>query len=164
MNKSDFKTTCAILTLALTLAACGDSSAEPGMGDGGASVTLADGTKVAAATSAAGLAPPANLPAFAPVYPGATIDNVTLNDRAPHKGILSFTAKATVEDVARFYKQQGQQSGLELKQDVESSGSQTIMLAKPGNPGEDIGVQVSIGPSMQGQGQVVTVLTYAGPQ
>lgn len=150
--------------LAVALAGCGEGSDDSGTGNGGLNATLEDGTKVSSATSGTGLAAPANLPAFAPVYPGARIDNVVVNDRSANKGILSFTAAATAQDVARYYKEQGQSAGLELRQDMEQSGSHTIMLAKAGKPGEDIGMQINIGPSMQEQGKVVAVITYAGPQ
>jgi hypothetical protein len=145
--------------LAFILAACGSET-----GDGGMGTTLEDGSTVATAISDKGLAVPANLPDFAPIYPGGIVDNVVVNERSPGKGILSFKVKATVEEVAGFYRQNGEKAGLDLKQDQDTGSGQSLMFIKPGAPvGDDYGVQLNIGPDMQAADGVVVAMTYSGP-
>ena len=159
MNAAQLRTGAMAGMLALVLAACGSET-----GDGGMGVTLEDGSTVTTAISDKGLAVPANLPDFAPIYPGGIVENVVVNEGAPGKGILSFKVKATVAEVASFYRQNGEKVGLDLKQDQDTGSGQSLMFIKPGAPvGDDYGVQLNIGQDMRAADHVVVAMTYAGP-
>lgn len=159
MIMTQFRTATIAGTLALVLAACGSET-----GGGGMGVTLEDGSTVTTATSDKGLAVPANLPDFAPIYPGGIVENVVVNERSPGKGILAFRVKATVADVVGFYRQSGEKFGLTLKQDEDTGSGQSLMLIKPGAPvGDDHGMQLNIAQDMRAADHVVVAMTYSGP-
>lgn len=150
--------------LTVLLAACGEGPVDLDMADGSADVRMADGTAISSDATGKGLAPPDNLPAFAPVYPGGTVQQVIVNDRSPSKGVLSYSAAASVDEVARFYLGHGQKAGFELRQDdVPSDQSRSITFVKSGEPGKEIGFQANISSGYQAEGTVNVALTYAGP-
>lgn len=80
--------------LIVLLAACGEWPADLNFADGSADATMQDGTAFATDTTGKGLAPPANLPDFAPIYPGGTVQQVVVNDRSPAKPLHYALAKA----------------------------------------------------------------------
>lgn len=147
------------------LAACGDSApVDLNTADGSADFTMKDGTEIATATNGKGMAPPENLPDFAPIYPGGRVQQVMVNDRSPGNGVVSFRAKASIEEVARYYIGKGSSAGLELKtDDAPSPVTRTLMFAKSQAPGKDIGFQANISQSFPEDGSVIVALTYVGP-
>lgn len=153
-----------ISALSFMLAACGESAVDLNMADGSADVRMADGTAISTDATGKGLAPPDNLPAFAPIYPGGTVQQVVVNDRSPNNGVVSYRATASVEEIAQFYMGQGQDAGLELKQDdAPSEQSRSITFAKSLEPGKDISFQANISSGYQAEGTVNVALTYSGP-
>lgn len=105
----------------LALAACGGQDTKTvtvPTGDGGAAtvkttekgdtqevtITGKDGTSTAVITAGAGATAPANLPAFAPVYPGATIES-SLAGSGPEGsgGVLVMKTQDAPDKVAAFY-------------------------------------------------------------
>lgn len=146
------------------LAACGEGPVDLNMADGSADVRMADGTAISTDATGEGLALPDNLPAFAPIYPGGTVQQVVVNDRSPNNGVVSYKAAASVEEIAQFYMGQGQKAGLELKQDdTPSEQTRSISFAKSLEPGKDIGFQANISADLLTEGSVIVALTYVGP-
>jgi hypothetical protein len=106
----------------LALAACGGQDTKTvtvPAGDGGTAtvkttekgdtqevtITGPDGKSTAVITAGDGAAAPANLPAFAPVYPGAKIES-SLSGSGPEGsgGVLVMTTKDAPDKVAAFYE------------------------------------------------------------
>lgn len=143
----------------LTLSACGDGGSEIAVDDGKGGETT-----IGISGSKTGLAAPANLPAFAPLYPGARVDNVVFNAGQPHKGVVAYTVKAEAEDVIAFYKSKGTSAGLKAAQEMNTSSSRMLVMAKTALGGDDIGMQVNVMPSMQDQGSMTVSLVYSGPE
>lgn len=142
------------------LAACGDGAGLPGSS---VDTELKDGTVMSYATTSKGLTAPADMPSFAPIYPGGVIDNVNTNKDKPGRGVLGFRAKASVEEVVQFYRQNAEKSGLKLMDDQGGAGGQMLTFVKPDGPSEGHGVQVTIVPDMANAGGVVVAMMYAGP-
>lgn len=146
------------------LAACGEAPVDVNMADGSADVRTADGTAISNDVTGKGLAPPDNLPAFAPIYPGGTVQQVMVNDRSPGNGVVSFRAKASMDEVARFYLAKGTAAGLELKtDDTPSPTTRTVIFAKSQAPGKDVGFQANILQNFPEDGSLTVALTYVGP-
>ncbi|KPF63662.1 hypothetical protein [Porphyrobacter sp. AAP60] len=152
-------------TILALLAACGGAApVDLDTADGSADFTMKDGTAISTDTTGKGMTPPDNLPDFAPIFPGGTVQQVMVNDRSPTKGIISYTAKASIDEVARFYIGKAQTAGLDLKQDdTPSDQSRSITFVKSPEPGVDIGFQANISSGYQPEGMVNVALTYAGP-
>lgn len=142
-----------------SLSACGGGGTEMSVDDG-----KGGETHISMRDSKAGLAAPDNLPAFAPLYPGARVDNVVFNAGQPHKGVVAYTVKAEAEDVIAFYKSKGTNAGLKAAQEMNTSSSRMLVMAKTALGGDDIGMQVNVMPSMQDQGSVTVSLVYSGPE
>lgn len=147
------------------LSACGDAApVDLNTADGSADFTMKDGTAFTTDTTGKGLAPPANLPDFAPIYPGGTVQQVVVNDRSPGNGVVSFRAKASMDEVARFYLGKSSSAGLELKKDdTPSPETRSMTFAKSLAPGKDIGFQANISQTFPKDGSVIVALTYMGP-
>lgn len=133
-----------------------------GCGDGGTETTLEDGTSIRADASGAGLAAPSNLPDFAPLYPGARVDNVVLDPRSPGKGMVAYTVQAKVDDVFAFYKDKGTGAGLKSVQETSQSGSRMLAMTATDSNAADTGMQVNVMPSFEGNGQVTVSLVFSG--
>lgn len=141
------------LALIAALTACGD---------GGAAVTLEDGSGVRTSTSGKGLAAPDNLPPFAPLFKGAKVDNTVLNAKEPHKGVVAYTVEAKADDVIAFYRAKGEAGGLKAAQEMNTSGSRMLVMARTALGGEDVGMQVNVMPSLQSDRHVTVTLVYSG--
>ena len=75
---------------------------------------------------------PRNMPDYAPLYPGARIENVMEGTSsgeggADSGGMVTFLTDADMETVARFYRERLNASGLTERSDV--SMGNTMMLA-----------------------------------
>ncbi len=142
---------------ALTLAAC----------DGGNKQTVANpesGERVTLESGSGTKAPP-NMPAFAPLYPGAriesTVSGVSSQDTGSNQGgMVSFRVADDMEKVAAFYRSAMDRSGLTERTDVNMNGTLMIAGAKPDNADE--GLQVTIAPNTDGPGSFVSLVYSLG--
>ncbi|MGE0044864.1 MAG: hypothetical protein AB7J28_07090 [Hyphomonadaceae bacterium] len=101
-------------------------------------------------------AAPYNLPAYTPLYPGAVIDNsnATAASGGPG-GLVSFTAPASVETVAAFYR--GQAIGREVSE-AEASGTRMIAVSA----GAAERAEIHIAPSENGARVVIAYVLPGG--
>ncbi|MBY8825160.1 hypothetical protein [Sphingomonas colocasiae] len=146
-----------IMAAAVLLAGCGGGTpAEEGPA-GRPEVKLAG-------PGAGEVAPPANLPPFAPLYPGARVTTTTLNPQDPGKGMMAMAVpNADSAAIIAFYRSKGEAAG--LKADMETaSGPARIMIMSEGNEtagDEGRGMQVTAAPDDEG-GSIVTLVYTDG--
>lgn len=122
----------------------------------GESITVRSGT---------GAAAPRNMPAYAPIYPGAVIessmDGVSSSAEGGQSGgMVAFRTSDSPQKVASFYRARLDSSGLTERNDANLNG--TMLLTAASSDDTDHGVQISISPSEQGNGSVVSVIYSRG--
>lgn len=148
-------TTAIILTAATLTAGCGNRDErtyrDPETGN---EVTVQTGDRMRA---------PRNMPDYAPIYPGARIENVMEGTSsgeggADSGGMVTFLTDADMETVARFYRERLDASGLTERSDV-SMGS-AMMLSATSAENSSNAVQVTLSPNDEGNGTRVSV-TYS---
>ena len=138
------------------LAACGNPPGTTTIrDDSGGQATLATGP---AAT------PPPNLPAYAPLYPGARVESSMSGtssdqDGARQGGMVAFRTADPPERVANFYRARLAGANLANRSDANMNG--TLMLAGTDPADADRGVQVSIAPD-DGGSFVTLVFSASG--
>jgi len=140
-----------VILLGFALAGCGERETRiPVDGGNGENVTLRSGNLVK---------PPANLPDFAPLYPGARIESVLEgNGSAGRKGgMVAFRTSDSADKVAAYYRARLNASGLPERNDINLNGA--LILAASAAEDVDRGVQISIAPIPDSPGSYVT-LTY----
>ncbi|MFN4020440.1 MAG: hypothetical protein ACK4IC_07975 [Erythrobacter sp.] len=120
--------------------------------DSGESVTLRT-----AEDAEAGIAPPANLPAFAPIFPGATVTASVSGNPDEAKGMVSFTTAASADAVIGFYRDKAVAAGLAEQAEMNMSGTRILTLAATGS--SDAGVQVTVSP-LEGEDKRQVTLVY----
>jgi ABC-type glycerol-3-phosphate transport system substrate-binding protein len=129
----------ALAALAL-LAACSDASERTITdSESGESVTLRT-----ADDPDAGIAPPANLPAFAPIYPGAVVTTSVTGNPDEQKGMVAFTTSDSEDAVIAFYRDKAKAAGLAEQAEMNMSGTRILSMGS-GNTG-DAGLQVTVSP------------------
>lgn len=142
-------------TAALLLASCGGKNADEGTkitvpgGEGGESATVRFGG------DDNGIAPPENLPAFAPVYPGALIQSAVTGNEGEAKGMVSFLTDAKQADVLAFYKDKGKAAGMSVKAEVAMGPGR--MLAMGSGEGDSPAMQITATPGDDGKLMVAVV-------
>ena len=142
---------------ALVLAGCGDRQSRTVTNpDTGETVTLETGS---------GSRAPANMPDFAPLYPGARIENSlagTSSDAAGGNrgGMVTFRVDAPVERVAAFYRGVLDRSELSERNELNMNGILVVTGNAPDNA--DRGLQVNIAPNTDGPGSFVTLVYSLG--
>lgn len=143
----------ALATIVL-LAACSNAEehtvTDP---DSGESVTLRT-----AEDPDAGIAPPANLPDFAPVFPGATVTASVTGSPEEAKGMVSFTTSGSADEVIAFYRDKAGAAGLAEQAEMNMSG--TRILAMGVADSSEAAVQVTVSP-MEGDDLRQVTLVYA---
>jgi hypothetical protein len=147
------------LTAALLLAACGGKNEADGVSttvtdDSGNSATLRMGG------GEDGISPPANLPAFAAIYPGATIQSAISGNEGEAKGMVTMMTGASMADVLAFYRDKGSAAGLSVK--AEAAMGSGRMLAMGRKDGGDTALNVTITPAGDDSGQTMVALVYDG--
>lgn len=142
---------------ALVLAACGDRQSQtvtnPQTGE---SVTVESGS---------GARAPANMPDFAPLYPGATIENSMTGTSsgesgANRGGMVTLRVNDGAEQVAAFYRQALDRSNLSERNELNINGVLMITGNAPDDPNRAL--QVSIAPNTDGPGSLVTLVYSLG--
>ena len=133
-----------MLSLSLIgLAGCGRSDNSVKVtthSDGTQSVTVTDdkGTKVTVAGEGAS----ANMPAYAPLFPGATVESTVTT---PEKGgLVMFKTTAAAQDVIDFYKKSTSAAGYKEKFSMTTGDTMTFGAATE-NPEHSVNVTATKG-------------------
>ncbi len=171
----------ALLSALLALAACGsrdEKSTTIVTGDGVAKITSkSDGgtetatftsnngasgaTTVTSASNAAGMTPPADLPAWAPLYPGARVVAAMSGSGTNGGGtgkIVSIRSNDPVAKVAAFYDARLAAAGIKPAMATDQPDSVLRMIQSP-KGGDEKGAMLMIGKADDGNGSQIT-LTY----
>jgi hypothetical protein len=147
--------TAVLLGTALLLAACGGK-------DEGQKVTVADGEGGSATVRYGGdengITAPENLPAFAPVYPGAMIQSAVTGNEGEAKGMVTFLTEAKMADVLAFYKDKGAAAGLKVKAEVAMGPGRMLALSREGGASEAMQITATPGED----GKLMVALVYDG--
>jgi hypothetical protein len=144
--------TAALLGTALLLLACGGK-------DEGEKVTVSDGEGGSATVRYGGdengISAPENLPAFAPVYPGAMIQSAVTGDASEAKGMVTFLTEAKQAEVLAFYKEKAAAAGLKVKAEVAMGPGRMLALTREGGANE--AMQITTTPGEDGKLMVAVV-------
>lgn len=163
---------------ALSLAACGKKEEKAGVtvSSGGVTVRGKDGAVVTStndgtvvikgkdgqAVMASGPNATAAMPSFAPLYPGATIESsiagLTSEDKKANGGAVTYSVKATPQEVVTFYKEKAKAAGLSAK--METNMGSSAMYAAEGSSA-DKGFQVI---ASNADGATSVTVTWAEPR
>lgn len=112
-----------------------------------------------------GAGAPANMPAFAPLYPGARIESTIAGTGSAQGGsnlggMVTFRVSDRPEQVAAFYRSSLDRSGLTERNEANLNG---VLVLTGGHPDDsDRGLQVSIAPNTDGPGSFVTLVYSFG--
>lgn len=112
-----------------------------------------------------GASAPADMPAFASIYPNARIESsmsgtASAQAGATRGGMVTFRVTDPVEPVARFYRGVLDRSDLAVRNEVNMNGTLMLTGNHPDNP--DHGLQVTIAPDEGGAGAFVTLVYSLG--
>ena len=143
-----------LIVLSCALAGCGERETRiPVDRATGENVTLRTGNTIAA---------PANLPDFAPLYPGARIESVLEGNGSTSQngGMVAFRTNDAPDKVVAFYKARLDASALSERSLANLGGS--VILAANAADDADRGVQVAIAPITDEPGSYVTVTYHLG--
>jgi hypothetical protein len=138
------------LLLPLLLAACGSPEATVTDPETGATAKVA-------LPGVTGIAAPADLPAFAPLMPGATVQSAIRGGEGEARGLVSFTVKSDAAAVISFYRGKGEAAG--LRQMAEAASGDGRMLAMGRESSQDAAMQVTVTP-FEEDGTVMVALVY----
>lgn len=145
------------LSLALLTACGGDGAAEFDVKDSDSGET----TTIRAATDEdEGIAPPENLPAFAPIYPDAKIESTLSNTGTEGQGMVMFSVKAKASDIITFYKEKGEAAALKVKAEGNTNGSRMLLMA-PADNNNGVAMHLTVMPRDDGSELQQVSLIYA---
>lgn len=149
-----------LVTTGLLVAACGgDKNAAEGN-----SITIGEGGETASVRVGGsednGIAPPANLPDFAPIYPGATIQSAITGNEGEAKGMVTMLTDAKMADIIAFYRDKGKAAGMTVSSEAAMGEARMLTMNRSG-AGEDPGLQISVAP-MDDVGKSLISLIYDG--
>jgi hypothetical protein len=153
------------LLLAMALAACGEGPAPkapaPPPAAAAENPLLPDAIPYSDAVGqpAAIILPPYNLPLYAPVRPGATIESA--QSAAPSGGaggLVSFRTPAGATEIAHFYRGQLEREFGSVS-DAESAGVRLLTAARAGSVER---VDISVAPAAEGGSRVT--ISYVLPR
>lgn len=143
-----------ITSLAL-LAACSNASehtiTDP---ESGESITLRT-----AEDAEAGIAPPANLPAFAPVYPGATVTASVSGNPDEAKGMVGFTTTDSADAVIAFYRDKAAAAGLAEQAEMNMGGTRILTMGATGS--SEAALQLTVSPMEEEDRRQITLVFAA---
>ncbi|WP_448659515.1 hypothetical protein ACPVPU_03365 [Sphingomonas sp. CJ99] len=144
----------AILATLILLAACGGEREQTVRdAETGEAVTIRT-----AGAGGGGIAAPANLPAFAPIYPGATITAAVTGSAQEAKGMVSFTTGDTPDKVIAFYRERATAAGLVAQAEANMGGARILTMGRQGDG--EAALQLTVSPPTEGEPQQVS-LVYA---
>ena len=78
--------------------------------------------------------PPAHMPAFLKVFPGATIKSTI--DTGKSGGMMTMETSAAPDAVIDFYKGEAKAAGLDAQMDMNNEGSHSVLFAEPKDKGK----------------------------
>lgn len=129
--------------LALMLAACGGTDVAKDAANGNDAQSMA----------AVPVTAPADLPAFAPVYPGGRLTMAVT--QADGKGLIGFEAPATAAEITDFYKGRGLSAGLAPMAEASTGGGTILTMRR--SDSASAALQVTVTPGSGGQVQVAVL-------
>ena len=147
-----------LVAAAVMLSACGSKNTQEGTtitvpaDEGGKSATVRFGGEEN------GISAPENLPAFAPVYPGAIIQSAISGNEGEAKGMVSFTTDAKATDVLNFYREKGKSAGLKVKGEMAMGPTRILSMGRDGSGSEALQISASPGE----EGKVMVAIIYDG--
>jgi hypothetical protein len=107
-----------------------------------------------------GIAPPANLPDFAAIYPGAMIQSAVTGNEGEANGMVTYLTPAKMADVIAFYREKGKTAGLTVA--AEAAMGESRMLAMKRGDSNDVGLQITVAPPGDGGRTMVSVVYDGG--
>lgn len=142
---------------ALLVAGCGDRQSQ--------TITNPETGERVTVESGSGARAPANMPDFAPLYPGARIESSLAGTSsgesgANRGGMVTFRVDHGVEQVAAFYRRALDRSDLSERNELNMNGVLVVTGNAPDNT--DRGLQVNIAPNTDGPGSFVTLVYSLG--
>lgn len=142
---------------ALLVAGCGDRQSQ--------TITNPETGERVTVESGSGARAPANMPDFAPLYPGARIESSLAGassgeSGANRGGMVTFRVDHGVEQVAAFYRRALDRSDLSERNELNMNGVLVVTGNAPDNT--DRGLQVNIAPNTDGPGSFVTLVYSLG--
>ena len=143
----------AIIALPLVLAACGGGGVEKQVRD-------PETGEMATVRAGSGIKAPDNLPAYAPIYSGATIETAVTNGADAGKGLISYSVTEDPEAIIAFYRKHGTDAGLKVMTEGAVSGAR--MLAMGAEGGSDAAMQVTVTTDEEEAGLARVSLVYVG--
>ncbi len=112
-----------LAVVAVSLGACGktEDSGKPTVTATADGYTVKSRDGSATVTTGAGAAAAANLPAFAPAYPGGQVQSSAagIGDAETNGGMVVFTTTDSPDKVLAFYRNKAQASGLKPQLDAD---------------------------------------------
>jgi hypothetical protein len=145
-----------VLALGLVVSACGKAQQTK---EGAASVDARAQRAVVnmggGQNTTLGMSAPADLPAYAAVYPGATVSSSVTGVGGSTSGMLTFTTPDAPEQVLGFYRQRAAAAGLTRVAETAQNKAQTFVASKPGSS-ETVNVTTAPDPA----GGTFVQLTY----
>lgn len=144
----------ALACAAALLAACGQPQTRN-------VVKGADGEKVIV-ESGSGLKPPADMPAFAEIMPGAVLTSVIAQAGGADQvkgGAIGFNTDRSPQQVMDWYRERIAAKGLVVAGEMQTGEARMIAARAEGS--EDVGLHVTAGPTEEG-GSAVTLVYNGG--
>lgn len=152
----------AVALTALLLSACGGDKNEAE----GQSITVGKGGDTATVRVGGsednGITPPANLPDFAPIYPGATIQSAITGNEGEAKGLVTMVTKASQADVIAFYRDKGKAAGMAVTAEAAMGAARMLTMNRAGKSG-DPGLQITVAPLEEGESMISLVYDGGTP-
>lgn len=137
----------------LALAACGRVHKNA---DGTTVIHGRDGTKITVGTGgASGQNPPAHMPAFLKVFPGAVIKSTV--DTGKSGGMMMMETTAAPDAVVDFYKGEAKAAGLDVQMDMNNEGGHSVLFAEPREKGKR---NFNVSASRQTDGKTQALVTF----
>ncbi|MBX3595894.1 hypothetical protein [Sphingomonas sp.] len=145
----------AIIILPLLLAACGG-------GDGiEKQVRDPETGETTTVRAGSGVKAPDNLPVYAPIYRGATIETSITNGAGAGKGLISFSVTEDPQTIIDFYRKRGADAGLKVMTEATVGGAR--MLAMGGEGDGSAAMQVTVTTDEEEAGLTRVSLVYVAP-
>lgn len=148
----------ALLVSTLALAACGSSDVDTEFKD----TETGEKTQLSADMDGDGVALPADLPAYAAPYPGAKIVMVMSRPGEKGGGLASMTVKAEPQSVIDHFRKQGEAAGMKMLTELSTGTTRVIAMGTDADGGS--GMQITVSPSDENEGEQLVSVTYSMPK
>lgn len=146
----------AIIVVTLLLAACGQGPQQEEEAAAKADIAirgLGPGT----------VAPPTNLPSFAPIFPGGRVTTTVQNGQEADKGMVTFHVDGErAADIVGFYKQKGEAVGLSAAMESAAGDARVLMMNDASAADSDTARGIQVTAASDGEGGTSVTLAYTG--